>query len=120
MYLLFLETNIRANMFRGTISGVEVKQGIEQVWQTIPTDAFVFPVLLFRKPPHAVFAGWADLPQNIIQRYPPPDQVLEQKQVEFVFYNDYQKNYFPPETREYIEPNYEPTHLPDLLRRKKV
>lgn len=121
-YAVFARSAVMANTVRAGITSEETRKYYEIRWKQFPSDAYVFPGYLFRPQafplPYGIFFG--NYPPEILARMPAFESVLEEKKVQYVLMNDWEIGFLKPETRSYLETQYE--HAPgdkDLWLRKK-
>lgn len=117
----FVISSTRANFERSKMKFNKEIDALSIKFKQIPIDKLVFPNLLFHKPVYPLITGcfYGDVPDLILNTYPPVETALEEKKVPYLMLSDYYLSYLKPNTVSYIKANYKKIENdPELWVRK--
>lgn len=124
LYAWFLRDSYNNNMTRAGMTSESVYANVEKRLAQIPEDQAVFPNMLFRPLSHPVvfgyFMGLADLDSRIAGRYPPVEEILAQKRIQYVWLTDSEIKTLSLNAQEYINSQYTRINLSEsfMIRKK--
>lgn len=99
---------VTGNLNRTAYDNATNRKYFMGVWSVIGADEAVFPNALFRPLAYPLPYGYfyADIPPEIISRYPPLDTVLENQKIRVLLVDDYFLEKLPERYRSYITAHY--------------
>ncbi len=117
--LLFVYGGIQTNVFRSGIRSTDAFHRIRSMWITVPKNEAVFPSILFRPivypptPYYTIYPG--ELSSEVLGRYPSVRQVLEEKNVRYVYNHTTVLSSLSQEDQAYIRLWYVPSKIDDEI-----
>lgn len=121
LYAYMVNVSFTYNIARGTIRGQETIDGFQKRLSQIDPNESVFPNFLFRPPVYPVPFGYyiGNVPEPILNRLPDIPDMLENKKIQKLLFDEYTFSLMPERIRTYITDHYyRVAGDPELMIRK--
>lgn len=108
VFIFLTYFNVQANLKRSEISYDKRIEALNTKFKQIPSDAYVFPNLIFHPLAYPLPTGvfYGDVPKSILDTYQPLEKSLEEKKVPYLILEDYDFRFFTPLITQYIKSHY--------------